>query len=445
MAVGGRNGEVTAFQIPKELPPELVASKAIASMIKVQPLERFTIRSDNRAAITAVAWSKNGMKLFSGDAAGVIVLTEFDYGENVCRSTSIVNEAYGIVQMSFASPWLLVSTLFRAIVCIKDASASTPTDKWKVLQIGKTDRKVIDNFGAVFAPSEARSQRPSIVCSRPGFRFWLSDVEGNVSHTFLLKESVSEAPLALEVPLLNPRQFKPIDLPQSHFGPCFTYCGAYIVTYCDSVVYVVNLDKLKVEATIRRLRRIQYLAVSGSEIFILEGGRSLVRLALAPGLEYNGLAPIIHQASEDTIANADECLELPPIQEIHLETPLECVFKEHSLLREDKLLLEHSRKLEVFEKINRQEYDDSILFGKGTKRKKRPKKSSLENGIVEIAKQADSIDCDKAELETQSEPEQKEIKGIEIPPYQLRLPQLLDANSEVKSDFLQASFCESIR
>lgn len=436
IAVGNQNGEVTVFQIPKELPNDLKESKAIASMIKTQPLERYTIHSENRVAITCVAWSKNGMKLFSGDASGVIILTEFDYMENICRSTNIVNEAYGIVQMSFKNPWLLVSTVYRAIVCTKEVT--TPTEKWKLLQIGKTDRKFINNFGAVFVKDESNNQTPSIICSRPGFRFWLSDVGGNVSKTFLLKESVLETPIAFEVPLLNHRYFKPVDLQRTHFGPCYTYCDSYIVTYCDSIVYIINLEKLKVEATIRRLRKIQYLAINGSEIYILEGGRNLIRLALSPDFESNGLLPVIHQASEDTVVDADECIELPPIEKITLDTPLECVFKEHNLLREDKLLLEHSRKLEVFEKISRQDYDDSILYGKGTKRKKRVKKMSNENGIVEIARQADTIDD-----ESNNKIELKNSKTIDILPNSST--HLLSPNSEFKSDLLQARFCESIR
>lgn len=391
IATGSVSGEVTAFQVQKDLPWTEIDPKIIASLVKSEPPKRFTIQNDCRAAITSIEWSKNGMKLFSGDTAGVVILTEFDFNDGICRSSEILNEAYSIVQMNFISPWLLVSTVFRAVLCSKNTSI--PDDKWQTTQIGKSDRKVMNYFGATFLPSANKtlmSSMPSIVCSRPGFRFWLADVDGNVSHTFLLKDSVLDN-AAYEVPLLNPRRHS-LDLRQTYFGPCHYYCNSFIITYCDSIIYVINLEKLKVEATIRRLRKIQYLAVNGTEIFILEGGRSLIRLSLETNPpDVFGVMPVEHVPDDDDIIDGDECLELPPIEKIQLDTPIECEFGEHNLLREDKLLLEHSKKLAVFEKINHIEYDDDILFGKGTKRKKKLTQEKHTEGIVEIARPAEAI------------------------------------------------------
>lgn len=416
VAVGNTYGEVTIFQIQKDLPDDLLSTEIAASLIQTKPIERYTIRDVYRGAITCVEWSKNGMKLFSGDARGVVVLTEIDFSSHICKSTECLNETYGIVQINFCSPWLVVSTQFRAIVCKPENDGT-----WKVSQIGRSDRKVLDNFGAVFKAHKDHRKTPSIVCSRPSFRFWLADIEGNVSHTFLLKDSVTEARAIFEVPLLNPVHNKVVDVKDTHFGPCHYYMNTYIVTYCDLMVFVIDLEKLKVVATVKRLRKIQYLAISGSEIFILEGGCSIVRLALSPDrlssndVSQNGALKSsqvqngmkIH-IEEEVVVDGDECFELPPIECIELNVPLSCKINEHNLLKEDKLLLEHSRKLEVFEKINTLDYDESILFDTGTKKKKKtfsfdiPQlvKPQQVNGIVEIGRDAESIDKiihDKAE------------------------------------------------
>lgn len=444
IAVGSVCGEVSVFQIQKELPKDLIEDEVVVALRKSRPIERYTIRQTVfRAAITCVEWSKNGMKLFSGDAAGVVILSEFDFGRHQSRSIEILNEAYSIVQMGFVHPCLVVSTVYRAVICTKADGG----DKWNVSQIGKTDRKVLNNFGVMFrtpaipssssATSSAHRQ-PSIICSRPGFRFWLADTDGNVSHTFLLKDSIMSDGMSYEVPLLTPFHGKPVDLRQTYFGQCHNYCGSFIVTHSENIVYIINLEKLKVVATIRRLRKIQYLAINVSEIFILEHGRSIVRLAPMPDAmsknqQTNGFGPYVHEMdAASTVVDADECLELPPIEHIQLSTPIECEFNEHNLLREDKLLLEHSRKLEVFEKINEFEYDDSILFTSGTRKKK---KSPIVQGIVEIGRQADSIDEPIAHPQTNgihplAETEKSNAPSVEV----MTTPCLLES-----------SFCEPSR
>lgn len=42
-------------------------------------VERYSISGLHDTVITAIEWSKNGMKLFSGDKDGLVVLTEIDF------------------------------------------------------------------------------------------------------------------------------------------------------------------------------------------------------------------------------------------------------------------------------------------------------------------------------------------------------------------------------
>lgn len=118
----------------------------------------------------------------------------------------ILNEAYDIVQINFNKPWLLISTVYRAIVCECDKEG-----KWKVSQIGKQDRKILSEVGATVI---VRSRETSLMCARPGYRFWLSDTDGNVSQTLLFKDTLPK--FSFEIPILNPARLN-YQLP-SNFG-----------------------------------------------------------------------------------------------------------------------------------------------------------------------------------------------------------------------------------
>lgn len=184
------------------------------------------------------------------------------------------------------------------------------------------------------------------------------------------------------------------------------------MTYSENILYILDLEKLKVLASMKRLRKINGVSVHGTEIFILEGPRSVVRISNIPeppnkmtskfyfnaGLtpcNTHEQSPVEFEAEEETVLNAEECFELPPIEQLHLKTPITTSLSEHDLLSQDKLLLEHSKKAEIFEKIGQLEFDSSILFKTGVKKKKskdKPKKTCGE-GIVEIGQQADLNDA----------------------------------------------------
>jgi len=76
VAAGCANGQVSIFQIQKELPRDL---DLVAPCTRSRPIERYTIRDLHKCVVSCCEWSKNGMKLYSGDRQGVVVLTEFDY------------------------------------------------------------------------------------------------------------------------------------------------------------------------------------------------------------------------------------------------------------------------------------------------------------------------------------------------------------------------------
>lgn len=64
VAAGNEHGVVTVFQIPKNPPDSLPDSLKPKQKKQV---ERYSISGLHNSVVTTVEWSKNGMKLFSGD------------------------------------------------------------------------------------------------------------------------------------------------------------------------------------------------------------------------------------------------------------------------------------------------------------------------------------------------------------------------------------------
>lgn len=124
--------------------------------------------------------------------------------------------------------------------------------------------------------------------------------------------------------------------------------------------------------------------------------------------------PFEFEAEEEAVINAEECFELPPIQHIDLDIPIQAK-PESPTSKQNKLLMEQSRRIEVFDRINEMEYEDSILYRSGANRrhKKDPscskghssKKKKAKSGIVEIGQAMDetpssSSSCDKTSGES---------------------------------------------
>lgn len=75
VACGNKDGNISIFQIPKSHPDNLPESLRP----KNKQVERYSVSEMHHIQITALEWSKNGMKLFSGDKNGLVVLTEIDF------------------------------------------------------------------------------------------------------------------------------------------------------------------------------------------------------------------------------------------------------------------------------------------------------------------------------------------------------------------------------
>ncbi|XP_038112371.1 WD repeat-containing protein CG11141 [Culex quinquefasciatus] len=388
VAAGCRQGSVNIFQIPKEAPPDVCAEL----LLKSKPTERYTVRNIHRGAITDLVWSKNGMKLFSGDSCGVVALTEINYQARTCESREIVNEKYEVVQMCLRKDKLLVSTTYRTVMCsLEDAY------KWRVTQVGKKDRKMLSHFGAVFHEYHKQQQ---VVCTRSGFRLWVADSEGDVAQTLIFKELIKLP--TVEVPILNPSKH-PIRIPTT-FGTLHPFQDRFLLSVANDMLFVLDLDQMKVVASLTRLRKILDISVHKHEILILESARSLLRISTLPDssqatILYKNLDLFTASDADSQIAPADECLEVAPQRsttstcENHDQDSVDGVVpppEDHPAAAptaESVHLVTHLKKLELFETLNELKYDESILFKSGRKTKRKHKAQKV-NPIVEIGQMA---------------------------------------------------------
>ncbi|XP_032520147.2 WD repeat-containing protein CG11141 [Danaus plexippus] len=393
VGAGNAAGQVTVFQIPKEHPENLPDN----FKPKVEPkVERYTIGDLHKSKITAIEWSKNGMRLFSGDKNGVIIMTEIDFYMHLCKSMEIVNEEHEIVQMSYYQNALLVSSLYRSIVCERQDA------KWSVTQLGKKERKTLCGVGAVWQHSYARGGGAAAYCARRGLRVWRADRDGTVQQTLLFKEAISNPLTVAE--LLNPSQKKHSHAEREYnFGPLFVFREHFLVSHNEHILYILDPRSLTAVAVVDDLRRILSVSVSREEVFVLEGPRSLVRLAHAPdryaheevaSVMSKSLSSSLQQAVSTVkelanmsvleqpiamftrnetvpqVADAEECLELPPIKHLPDDISnnvLESIINEFRDVSSEAEQIrrvkseELQRKLKIYNSIMDRKYDETLI------------------------------------------------------------------------------------
>ncbi|XP_004698847.2 tectonin beta-propeller repeat-containing protein 2 [Echinops telfairi] len=290
VAAGTASGRVAVFQLVSSLPG------------RNKQLRRFDVASIHKSSITALAWSPNGMKLFSGDDRGKIVYSALDLDQGVCDSQLVLEEPSSIVQLDYSQKVLLVSTLQRSLLFYTEEKA--------VKQIGAQPRKTAGKFGACFIPGLCKQSDLTLYASRPGLRLWKADVQGTVQATFILKDVFAGGVNPFELyPRLEPADQGGCSAPEKHLGlvSCFFREG-WVLSWNEYSIYLLDTINQVTIAGLEGAGDIVSVSCTANEIFLLKGDRNIIRISSRPegsasgGLEIPACAERVHA----------ELLEKPP-------------------------------------------------------------------------------------------------------------------------------------
>ncbi|KFP32023.1 Tectonin beta-propeller repeat-containing protein 2, partial [Colius striatus] len=297
VAVGTASGRVAVFQLVSSLPG------------RNKQLRRFDVAGIHKSSITALAWSPNGMKLFSGDDKGKIVYSALDLDQGICNSSLVLEEPSSIVQLDYNQKVLLVSTLQRTLLFY--------TEERSVKQVGTQPRKNTGKFGACFIPGLCKQSDLTLFAARPGLRLWKSDVHGTVQATFILKDVFAGGIKTFELyPRLEPPDRGSYSSPEKHLGlvSCFFREG-WVLTWNEYSIYLVDTVNQALIGGLEGYGDIVSVSCTNNEIFLLKGDRDIIRISSRP----EGLSSIVIGDKSDSDSVVKSNLETPTLSEISFD------------------------------------------------------------------------------------------------------------------------------
>ncbi|KAM4625057.1 tectonin beta-propeller repeat-containing protein 2 [Polymixia lowei] len=268
VAVGTASGRVALFQLVSQLPG------------RNKQLRRFDVVGLHKSTVTALAWSQNGMKLFSGDDKGRVVFSALDLDQGVCKPVLLLEEPCGIVQLEYSHKVLLVSTQQRSLLF--------STQDQPLQQLGTKPRKSSGRFGACFLPALCKQSDLQVFAARPGLRLWRADIRGLVEDTRLLKPLFNtEVPQFELFPRSGPvGGYRPADR-QLGLLSCFFREG-WLLSWNEYSVYVLDCINEVIVGALESSGDIVAVSCCENEIFILKGDRDIIRISNCPeGLASN--------------------------------------------------------------------------------------------------------------------------------------------------------------
>uniref|UniRef100_A0A8C2G702 Tectonin beta-propeller repeat containing 2 n=1 Tax=Cyprinus carpio TaxID=7962 RepID=A0A8C2G702_CYPCA len=270
VAVGTASGRVAFYQLVSPLPG------------RNKQLRRFDVVGLHKSTITALAWSANGMKLFSGDDKGRVVYSSVDLDQGVCNPVVLFEEPSAIVQLEYSQKVLLVSSHQRSVLFY--------TQEQSHHQLGTKPRKSNGKFGACFQPALCKQSDLVVYAARPGLRLWRTDVRGRVGETHVLKPLFNQDIPKFE---LFPRSgsnggCRPSER-QLGIVSCFLKEG-WVLSWNEYSVYVVDCTNQVIIGGLESSGDIVSVSCTENEIFILKGDRDILRISDCPeGLVHDGV------------------------------------------------------------------------------------------------------------------------------------------------------------
>ncbi|XP_053156342.1 tectonin beta-propeller repeat-containing protein 2 [Hemicordylus capensis] len=264
VAVGTASGKISVFQLVSSLPG------------RNKQLRRFNVSGVHKSSITALAWSPNGMKLFSGDDKGKIVYSALDLDQGRCSSSLILEEPSSVVQLDYSQKVLLVSTLQRSLLFY--------TEEKLVKQVGAQPRKNTGKFGACFIPGLCKQSDLTLFAVRPGIRLWKSDIHGTVQATFILKDVFAAGVKPFELyPRVEHSDKRSCNFPERQLGliSCFFQEG-WVLSWNEYSIYLLDTVNQAMIGSLEGSGDIVSVSCTENEIFLLKGDRDIIRISSRP-------------------------------------------------------------------------------------------------------------------------------------------------------------------
>ncbi|KAL8168933.1 UNVERIFIED_CONTAM: Tectonin beta-propeller repeat-containing protein 2 [Gekko kuhli] len=284
VAVGTASGKIAVFQLVSSLPG------------RNKQLRRFDVSGIHKSSITALAWSPNGMKLYSGDDKGKIVYSALDFDQGRCNSSLVLEEPSSIVQLDYGQKVLLVSTLQRSLLFY--------TEEKSVKQVGTQPRKNTGKIGACFIPGLCKQSDLTLFAARPGIRLWKSDVRGTVQATYILKDVFAAGMKPFELyPRMEPADKGSYSFPERQFGliSCFFQEG-WVLSWNEYSIYLLDTINQALIGSLEGPGDIVSVSCTESEIFLLRGDRDIIRLSSRP----EGLASIVSDVNSKLVCPSSD-------------------------------------------------------------------------------------------------------------------------------------------
>ena len=290
LAAGSEQGDLTIFQIPKPVLPDI----GLPFPGTVQDIQEFSIRKVHTgASISALCWAINGERLFSGDTGGRLAVSLVDFFKNTVQTSLLSVEPGQIRALSYLQRTLLVSSAGQTVVVELGRES------------GLAERRLRVGEGGERPGGSSLLQSSGV--GRPGLRCLLvrpdcgSVVVTDTAGTLVSSLSVRRGGQA-EIPVVNP-----ISIAREEEGGQWENIGVLsaqeqtVLLWSKVSLHLVSLLTGSLVASCRSLRNILDLAVTSSgEIFVLETRRSVVRL----GLTEDSLAPATDWRRGSTVSQA---------------------------------------------------------------------------------------------------------------------------------------------
>ncbi|XP_016135355.1 tectonin beta-propeller repeat-containing protein 2-like [Sinocyclocheilus grahami] len=299
VAVGTASGRVAFFQLVSPLPG------------RNKQLRRFDVVGLHKSTITALAWSANGMKLFSGDDKGRVVYSAVDLDQGVCNPVVLFEEPSAIVQLEYSQKVLLVSSHQRSMLFY--------TQEQSHHQLGTKPRKSNGKFGACFQPALCKQSDLVVYAARPGLRLWRTDVRGRVGETHVLKPLFNQDIPQFELfPRSGPNTgYRPSER-QLGMVSCFLKEG-WVLSWNEYSVYVVDCTNQVIIGGLESSGDIVSVSCTENEIFILKGDRDILRISNCPeGLVSN----LLDHSNRFTSPLSTPTILLPPNGAVETAQPI---------------------------------------------------------------------------------------------------------------------------